>query len=89
MLEIARLDGLVRRLFDSALAPTTVRAYTSAQARYAEFYSATNLPTLLLTQSGLCRNSAWLAAQNILLRTIKYYLRCATFSFTAGVATHR
>ena len=74
MLEIARLDGLVRRLFDSALAPTTVRAYTSAQARYAEFCSATNLPTLPLTQPGLCRYSTWLAAQNISFRTIKSYL---------------
>ena len=44
MLEISRLDGLVRRLFDSALAPATVCAYT-------EFCSATNLPSLPLTQS--------------------------------------
>jgi hypothetical protein len=44
VLEISRLDGLVRRLFDSALAPATVCAYT-------EFCSATNLPSLPLTQS--------------------------------------
>jgi hypothetical protein len=71
MLEIARLDSLVRRLFDSALAPATVRVYTSAQARYAELCSATNLPALPLSQTVLCRYSAWLVAQNISVKNDK------------------
>ena len=74
MLEVARLDVLVRRLLNSALAPSTIRAYTSAQTRYADFCSVTQLPLLPLTESGLCRFSAWLAAQSVSARTIKSYL---------------
>ena len=70
VLEVARLDVLVHRLLNSALAPSTIHAYTSARTRYAEFCSVTQLPLLPLTESGLCRFSAWLAGQNVSVRTI-------------------
>ena len=74
MLEVARLDILVRQLLNSALVPSTIHAYTSAQTWYAEFCSVTQLLLLPLTESGLCRFSAWLAAQTVSVRTIKSYL---------------
>ena len=79
---LSRPAGTDAEVQDSPLAPTTVRAYTSA--RYTEFCLATNLPTLPLNQSGLCRYSAWLAAQ------IYHYIDAGTlglvpFSVSNGV----
>lgn len=61
--------------FADSLAPSTVRAYTLAQERYAEFCLPPNyIPLLPLNENRLCRFSVWMAAQSISVRTIKSYL---------------
>ena len=61
-------------LFSQALAPSTLRTYHSARARFVSFCGTANLQTLPITQSCLCRFVTYLASDGVAHRSKKCYL---------------
>ena len=64
----------MERYFRSALAPNTQRTYSSAQNRYLQFCTKTNLPPLPVLERQLCQFAVHLAQDNVSHATIKGYL---------------
>ncbi|XP_064384103.1 uncharacterized protein LOC135333113 [Halichondria panicea] len=73
-LDITGLDKAVEFYFHHALAPSTQRTYTSAQARYLSFCTQFDITPLPLQETHLCRYVSWLAKDNIAHTTVKSYL---------------
>ena len=73
-LDITGLDKAVEFYFHHALAPSTQRTYTSAQARYLSFCAQFDITPLPLQETHLCRYVSWLAKDNIAHTTVKSYL---------------
>ena len=60
--------------FQSALAPSSQRTYSSAQQRYLGFCTAAGLAPLPATERQLCQFASFLASGNLTHSTIKGYL---------------
>lgn len=68
------MEGSVQGYFKQGLAQSSTRVYASAQSRFLRFCAQFQLQPLPLSESLLCRFSAFLADQNLSIRTIKVYL---------------
>ena len=62
VMEVARLDQLVRLYYSHALAPATARTYTSAQNRYLDFCASIPLP---VNEYCLCLFVVFLASKRV------------------------
>ncbi len=61
------------------LAPSTRRTYRSGQERYLTFCRQTGTPPLPVCEQHLCRFCAYLADENLCLRTVKVYLAAVRY----------
>ena len=78
----------MEQLLDSCIAPSTRKAYKSAQRRYSAFCLTYNVsPQFPLQEEVLCSYVAYLAQQQLKYRTIKAYLsgiRCLQIQKAMG-----
>ena len=73
-MEVSRLDRMVLQYYDTALAPSTLRTYRSAQTRYFNFCSAVSISPLPVNERHVCQFVATLAAEHVSHSSIKGYL---------------
>ena len=70
---------MVQQFYQQALAPLTLRSYTSAHSRYLSFCSLYHLSPLPITEATLCKFVAAMAQQGVSHSSIKAYLSAICF----------
>ena len=73
-LDIPSLDTLVEKYFHAALAPSTIRTYTSAKNRYLHFCTFSRIKPFPVNEHGHCLFAAQLAHDKVSHLSIKSYL---------------
>ena len=78
-LDLKQLEMLVCFYFAKGLAPSTIRAYKSAQSRFLQFCQKGHFTPLPLSESLLCSYVSHLADQGLKHSTLKVYLSAVRY----------